>query len=207
MSREAIVHVVDDDYELREALRFLFNSVGLNVKTYVSAEIFLKATPTDGPGCLLTDVRMPGLGGLELQSRLAARQNALPMIVMTGHGNIRMAVRAMRAGAIDFIEKPLNDRDLLAIVRRAIEFSRRAAHTRGDWSDVRRRLETLTPREREVLDHVVSGEPNKRIAFRLGISEKTVEFHRANVMAKMAAKSSADLIRSVVMAAVAGGNP
>lgn len=207
MSREAVVHIVDDDRQLREALRFLFNSAGLKVKTYASAEGFLKAAPTDGPGCLLTDVRMPGLDGLELQNRLAARQSALPVIVVTGHGDIRMTVRAMRAGALDFIEKPLNDRDLLAIVRRAIEFSRGANYARGDWRNVRRRLETLTPREREVLDLVVSGEPNKRIAFRLGISEKTVEFHRANVMAKMAAKSSADLIRSVVMAAATGGSP
>ncbi len=207
MSREAIVHVVDDDRELREALRFLFNSAGLIVKTYASAEKFLKAAPTDGPGCLLTDVRMPGLGGLELQSRLAARQSALPVIVVTGHGDIRMAVRAMRAGAFDFIEKPLIDKDLLGRVRRAIAFSRNAAHTRGDWRDVRRMLETLTSREREVLDHVVSGEPNKMIAFHLGISEKTVEFHRANVMEKMTATSFADLIRSVVLATSASGTP
>ncbi len=207
MSPEALVHVVDDDHELREALRFLFDSVGLNVKTYASAEEFLEATPAGGSECLLTDVRMPGLSGLELQDLLAARQSTLPVIVITGHGDIRMAVRAMRAGAFDFIEKPLIDKDLLGRVRRAIAFSRRAANTRGDWRDVRRMLETLTLREREVLDHVVSGEPNKMIAFHLGISEKTVEFHRANVMEKMTATSFADLIRSVVMAAATGGNP
>lgn len=207
MTRDPIVSVVDDDAGVREGLSFLFASVGLAVETYDSADALLKSLPSIGPGCILTDVRMPGLSGLELLTRLLERQHMHPVILVTGHSDVRMAVRAMKAGAFDFIEKPYNDQDMLELVQNAINYDLSNSDLRRRQDEVLRRLKILTPREKDVLELVMTGEPNKRIAFQLGISEKTVEFHRANVISKMGARSSADLIRRVARLPVAKGNP
>lgn len=207
MAHDPVVFVVDDDAAVRDGLGFLFASVGLAVEAYDSADAFLQSLPSIQSGCILTDVRMPGLSGLELQARLLERRLTLPVIVMTGHGDVRMAVRAMKAGAFDFIEKPFNDQEVLDLIRHAIDHDLSSAGSRQRREEVQQRLKSLTPRETQVLELVMTGEPNKRIAYQLGISEKTVEFHRANVMSKVGARSSADLIRTVATLPVAKGYP
>ena len=190
------VFVVDDDAAIRDALCFLFRSAGLHAEPFASAQDFLDGMPTARTGCLVSDVRMPGLGGLDLQRHLADRGIGLPVILLTAFGDVRTAVRAMKAGAFDFVEKPFSQ-DLLNTVRQALQAGQSGASRNEMAAKVRERLGTLTGRERQVLDLVLEGEPNKRIAHTLGISAKTVEYHRANVIAKMGARSTADLIRSV----------
>ena len=198
MNTELTVFVVDDDEEVRDAMKRLMNSVGLTVETFASAEEFLAQFDPARPGCLLLDVRMEGMSGLDLQKRLALEEVQPPIIIITGHGDVTMAVRAVMAGAVDFIEKPFNEQVLLDSVHRAIELD--GAH-RGrvlQLADISARLDCLTPREREILDLVVAGKRNKVIAGELGISQSTVESHRASVMDKMLAESLSDLMRMML---------
>jgi len=189
------VFVVDDDAAVRDSLAFLLEAAGFAVRTFDSAEAFLDALRPDWAGCLLTDVRMPGLSGVELQETLARRGVELPVIVMTGHGDVPLAVRAMKAGAVDFLEKPFDDAQLIERLRqcRAEDAARRAR--RAARAHRREALERLTPRERQVLACLVAGKPNKIIAAELGISPRTVEVHRARVLEKLEARSLPELVR------------
>ncbi len=195
---EPVVFVVDDDRAARDSLSWLIGSVHLRVQAFASAAEFLAAYTPGQAGCVIADVRMPGLSGLDLQTELRRRGIELPMIVVTGHGDVPMAVRAMKAGALDFIEKPFNDQILIDLVQKAVERSLAARRDEAEKHDLKARLEQLTPRERQVLDMVAAGESNKNIAHALGISEKTVEAHRAHVMEKMQARSFAELMKLVV---------
>jgi two-component system, LuxR family, response regulator FixJ len=195
MNYDPNIFVVDDDETLRGSLRWLLESLKLNVQTYASAHEFLSTYDPVQPGCLLLDVRMPEISGLQLQDMLKKRRIRIPIIIITGHSDVSMAVRAMKAGALDFIEKPFNDQELLECVQRALAMD---ARQRGEESQQRiavERLESLTPREREVLEKVVCGKLNKIIAAELGISMKTVEAHRAKVMEKMGAHSAFELAK------------
>ena len=196
----ATVYVIDDDEAVRAALDWLISSVRLPVRTFESAHEFLETYHADEQGCGVADVRMPGMSDLELQRKLAEKSGQLPVIIITGHGDVHMAVDAMKAGAFDFIEKPFDEQLLLDLVQKAVEKSAEAAQDHAVRDEIQRRLQLLTPREREVLKLVLAGQPNKRIALRLGICEKTVEAHRAKVMEKTEAKSFADLIKSVIAA-------
>ncbi|MCC7016929.1 MAG: response regulator transcription factor [Rhodospirillales bacterium] len=195
---EPVVFVVDDDRAARESLSWLIGSIHLRVAAFASAAEFLAACPPGQPGCLITDVRMPGLSGLDLQAELKRRGIEIPVIVVTGHGDVPMAVRAMKAGALDFVEKPFNDQILIDLVQKTVEKSLSATRAQVERRDIRARLEQLTPRERQVLDMIAAGESNKGIAHALGISEKTVEAHRAHVMDKMQARSLAELMKLVI---------
>ncbi len=197
MTPEPTVFVIDDDEAVRHFLRSLIASIDLRVEAYASAQEFLDAYKGNSPGCLVLDIRMPGMSGLELQQELNARGIDLPVIVLTGHGNVQVAVHAMKAGAIDFIEKPFNNELLLDRLQRAAAKSVYTYEARVKQDEIVSHQKRLTPRERQVLDLVVAGESNKGIARRLQISEKTVEIHRANVMEKMQAKSLADLVKMV----------
>ena len=197
MSDGGAIHVIDDDAAVRHALTFLFETAGFPVRSHGSAEAFL-AAGAPGAGCVLTDVRMPGFGGLDLLRRLAELGAAIPVIVMTGHADVPLAVAALKQGAFDFIEKPLDDDRLLTAVRRALEADRRNRGEAAELEGVIARLASLTPREREVLDGLVAGHPNKTIAYDLGTSPRTIEVHRARVMEKMQARSLADLVRMVL---------
>lgn len=193
---EPLVHVVDDEPAIRESLGMLLRSVGLKSRAYAGAHEFLAAWRPDGTECLVCDVRMPGMSGLELQEALNARHLRLPVVLITGHGDVAMAVRAMKAGASDFIEKPFNDQVLLDAVNRALA---RARDGQGSGrAEIEARLESLTPREREVMLLVAEGRPNKVVATRLGLSTRTVEVHRAKLMEKMQARSLADLVRMAI---------
>ena len=192
---EPTVFVIDDDKPVRDALDWLITSVDLPVKTFSSASEFLESYRPDQLGCLVVDVRMPGMSGIELQRKLAARADDLPIVIITGHGHVDMAVGAMKAGAFDFIEKPFDEQLVLDVIQKAVDKSVRDARHHGRQAEIRGRLEMLTARETEVLNLIVAGEPNKRIAANLGICEKTVEAHRARVMEKMQAKSLVDLIK------------
>jgi two-component system response regulator FixJ len=193
-----VVHLIDDDEDVRRALSFLLGTAGLAVKVYESATNFLAQDLTALKGCVVTDVRMPGMDGLELVRRLGASGVRLPVVVMTGHADVAMAVEAMKAGAADFIEKPFPDDTLLGAIRSA--FSRASRSSEGPDPHVRARLESLTPREKQVLDGLLAGHPNKTIAFDLGLSPRTVEVHRANVMTKMGASSLSELVRMALRA-------
>jgi FixJ family two-component response regulator len=192
---EAVVYVVDDDPGVRKALSRLMRSVGLDVVALPSAQEFLDAPPTGHPACLVLDVRLPGLGGLDLQSRLRGDQQSIPIVFITGHGNVPTSVRAMKGGAVDFLQKPFQDEDLLAAVHRALAQSRRARADRAARAEIEQRLDSLTRREREVLELVVTGMLNKQIAAALGAAEKTIKVHRGRVMHKMRAGSVAELVR------------
>ncbi|MEE8631349.1 MULTISPECIES: response regulator FixJ [Methylobacterium] len=194
MSGEVPVDVVDDDLAVRQSLAFLFASDGIPVRLHDSATAFL-AGPAQAAGCIVTDVRMPGLDGIALLRRLKARGDGRPVIVMTGHADVPLAVAAMREGAFDFIEKPFDDEVLLAAVRAALDSGRRAAERHAAAAETGRRIAALSERERQVLDELMAGSPNKVIAQALGISPRTVEIYRANVMAKMQAGSLAELVR------------
>jgi FixJ family two-component response regulator len=194
------VYLVDDDEAMRDSLVWLLEAHGLPVEAYSSAEAFLDAYRDDLRGCLVLDVRMPGMSGLELYERLAARDSALPVIFVTGHGDVPMAVAALKKGAVDFIEKPFNDKDMLRLVEHCLELDRARREERRAEADTQRRIATLTGREREVMDLVVLGRANKDIADELGISVKTVEVHRSRLMEKMAASSIAELVRAVAAA-------
>ncbi|MGD2062778.1 MAG: response regulator transcription factor [Nitrospirota bacterium] len=198
INHEPTVFVVDDDESFRRSVRWLLASVNLKVALFASAQDFLKVVRPGQTGCLVTDVRMPGMSGLELQQAMAARDIRLPVIVMTAHGDVDMAVRAMKDGAMDFIQKPFNDQVFLDLVQKAIADSLLGEADRQRQAELRRRLEQLTPREREVLDLIVDGKTNKSIADTLCISEKTVEAHRARVMDKTGAGSLAELMKMVL---------
>lgn len=199
MANEKTVFVVDDDRAVRESLSWLISSVGFKVETFDSAQAFLDAYEAGRPGCLLVDVRMPGISGLELQRHLAAQAICLPVIIVTGHGDVQMAVRAMKDGAFDFIEKPFNDQVLLDLVHKAVRECERRRNVQTERLEVQARVDLLTPRERQVMDMIVAGQTNKQIAHGLDISDKTVEAHRAKVMDKLQAASLAELIHNVMI--------
>ncbi|MBK7847327.1 MAG: response regulator transcription factor [Zoogloea sp.] len=195
---EQIIYLVDDDEALRDSLAWLLESQGFKVAAFASAEDFLKAWRPEFNGCLLLDVRMPGMSGLELHERLRAQYSTLPIIFITGHGDVPMAVAALKKGAVDFIEKPFNDTELLRLVSQCLVSEQELRARRRQDAEVSRRLDQLTQREREVLDLIIAGKLNKQIADVLGISIKTVEVHRARVMEKMAAQSLAELVQNVM---------
>lgn len=197
MATDAVVHLIDDDEAVRHAVAFLLTTSGFAVRVYESAQAFLAALPSLQPGCIVTDVRMPDMDGLTLQRALRTKGFELPVIVITGHADIPLAVAAMRAGAIDFIEKPFNDETLLAAIRVAVDRHHQASHHHNEIATIKARLQTLSQREHEVLDGLVAGLPNKTIAYDLNISARTVEVHRANLMSKMGADNVADLVRMV----------
>ena len=192
------IFVVDDDSAVRDALKLLLRSVGQSVETYGAGSEFLEAYSEDRPGCLVLDIRMPGMSGLELQQKLNEKHSILPIIFITGHGDVPMAVEAMQAGAVDFIQKPFPEQDLIDRINQALEKDTSNRAALGERNDIRRRLETLTRREREVLDLVVHGKANKVIPGDLKLSQRTVEIHRARVMEKMQASSLAHLVRMVL---------
>ena len=192
---DSIVYVVDDDSSVREAIKSLIMSVGLRVETFGTAQEFLKSTRLDAPGCVVLDVRLPGLSGLDLQRELSAHGIKLPVIFITGHGDIPMSVRAMKAGALEFLTKPFRDQDLLDAIQQALERDSSARQQRSETAELRERFDSLTAREREVMALVVSGLLNKQIAGELGTSEVTIKIHRSQVMKKMDAGSLAELVR------------
>lgn len=200
MPKRPTVFIVDDDAALRDALCLLMRSRNLPVEAFASAKEFLAKVADDRPGCLVLDVRMPEIDGLELQRQLAARGNRMPIIIVTGHGDVPMAVAAMRAGAIDFVTKPFDSQALLARIDEAIELDARTRQTRLDRAAVEICLRRLTPREREVLDRIVEGLSSKSIATALGSSLNTVQNQRASILKKMQAESVADLVRMVMIA-------
>jgi len=192
---DPIVFIVDDDDSVRKALTRLIKSVDLNVETFASADDFLQRESHKGPACLVLDIRMPGLSGLDLQDELVAAGRTVPIIFISAHGNIPLSVRAMKAGAVDFIEKPFEDQTLLDAIYQSLKKDGQAKLEQAELREIKRRVDSLTPRERQVFAHVVSGKLNKQIAFELGTSERTIKAHRARVMKKMQAKSLAELIR------------
>lgn len=204
MVHDRIVHVIDDDEAARESLEFLLRSAGIEVSTYESAMQFLQALPQVKAGCVVTDVRMPGIDGLELLRRLRSEGVRVPVIVITGHGEISMAVEAMKIGATDFLEKPFDDDILLAAVRNALSAQERSEHEDAARAVLLERLASLSVRERQVLEGLVAGSPNKVIAHDLGISPRTVEIYRANVMSKMQADSLSQLVRMALSAGIIG---
>lgn len=195
MNTKPVVHVVDDDGAIRDALVLLLEAAGHTARAHADAVAFLQALDPIEPGCVLADVRMPGLSGLDLLRHLRERRVDLPVIIITGHADVAMAVQALKAGAADFIEKPFDEDVLLAAVERALDCGARAFRERRQVEDIVARADTLTPREREVMDLVVQGLPNKAVAVELSISARTVEIHRSRVMEKMGAASLSDLVR------------
>jgi len=205
-SEKPIVHVIDDDEAVRDVLAFQLGSAGIEVRTYGSAAAFLKIVPTVQAGCIITDVRMPDLSGIDLLRRLRELQVAVPVIVITAHGDIPLAVEAMRIGAVDFLEKPFADEILLASVRSALDRGDRDRKRQAERSSIQSRLAGLSNRERDVLDGLVAGRANKQIAYELGISARTIENYRANLMMKMQATSLSDLVRMALIAGILDPN-
>lgn len=195
---EPTVFVVDDDPAMRESLRWLIESVGLRVETFATGNEFLQQYHPSRGGCLVLDVRMPGMSGLELQEKLRSQGVRLPVIILTGHADVPMAVRALKAGAMDFVEKPFSDQLLLDRIQHAIELDRETRKGQRELDKIEARIARLTPRERQVMDRVVAGKANREIADELGLSPKTIEVHRAHVMEKMEVDSLAELVQVVV---------
>jgi FixJ family two-component response regulator len=204
MSKEErpTVFVVDDDSSMRDALKNLFRSVGLDVETFAAAQDFLSRERSKGPGCLVLDIRLPGVSGLDLQRQLADSNIQIPIVFITAHGDIQMSVRAMKAGAVEFLTKPFRDQDLLDAVQQAVDRDRATRIHQAQETEARGRYESLSPREQEVMGLVVCGLLNKQIAGRLGTSEATVKMHRGNLMRKMQAGSLAELIRTAERLAI-----
>ena len=190
-----LVHLVDDDEAIRRSVGFMLKTSGFHVRTYENGGELMKSAPDLEPGCILLDIRMPGMDGLEVQNALRDKGVTLPVIIMTGHGDVSLAVQAMKAGAIDFIEKPFEKAVLLSAIDHAVERLKRSASSRDRADDAAVRLQALTPREREVLDGLAQGLPNKTIAYDLGISPRTVEIHRANLMTKLGVRSLSEALR------------
>ena len=201
MPTEAIIYVIDDDEAVRQSLEFLLKAAGIPVRGFESAQAFLDVLPTVEHGCIVTDVRMPEITGIDLLKKVKQVRPELPVIVITGHGDISLAVDAMKIGAVDFLEKPFDDDHLLAAVKSALDREADLARRKAEVGEVQEKLAALSNRERQVLEGLVAGNANKTIAFDLGISPRTVEIYRANLMTKMAANSLSDLVR---MAMVAG---
>jgi len=197
-----LVHVIDDDDAVRDSVAFLLRSAKIEVRTYESATAFLDAAATAGNGCVITDVRMPGMSGVDLLRQLKARGSTMPVIVITGHGDIQLAVEAMKSGATDFLEKPFDDEILLSSVKSALQQLEQHAHDETGRAELCNRVAALSTRERQVLDGLVAGKANKVIAFDLGISPRTVEIYRAHVMTKMNAGSLSELVRMALLAGV-----
>ncbi len=189
------IFLVDDDPSIRKSTQLMLESVGLKVETFASAQDFLNVKLQEGPGCLILDVRMPGISGLDLQEKLVAARTLLPVIFITGHGTVPMSVRAMKAGAVDFLQKPFEEQDLLDAINRALTQQREKRSKRDEVQRLQQRMKALTSRENEVFSLLVTGMANKEIAFKLGTSERTVKAHRAQIMEKMHAGSFADLVR------------
>lgn len=202
----AVVHVIDDDEAVRQSTAFLLRAANIQVQTYETATAFLEALPQVRPGCIVTDVRMPGMSGIELLQRLRTLKFALPVIVITGHGDVPLAVEAMKAGAMDFIEKPFDDEVLLGAVRAALGAHASDIERQALKSEINSRIASLSNREREVLEGLVAGHPNKTIAYDLGISPRTVEIYRANLMTKMEAASLSSLVRMALLAGIPGSS-
>jgi two-component system response regulator FixJ len=207
MPTDAVVYVIDDDDAVRKSLTFLLKTAGLDARTHESATSFLDHLPQLRTGCIVTDVRMPGMSGLDLLRRLKERQIAVPVIVITGHGDVPLAVEAMKLGASDFLEKPFDDEALLAAINVALRGQGASAKREADRADIIERVATLSNRERQVLEGLVAGHPNKTIAFDHGVSPRTVEIYRANVMSKMQAASLSDLVRMALIAGVLDDAP
>ncbi len=204
---EATIFVVDDDPGVRQSLEMLIRAIGQSVETYASAGEFLDAYTSERPGCLVLDLRMPGMSGLELQEELGSRGSNLPVIFITAHGDVPTAVDAVKGGAIDFIQKPFRDQDLIEKIELALEQNERALEETAKRGDVQARVASLTSRERQVMDIVVDGKTNKAMATELRLSERTVEIHRARVMSKMGAESLADLVKMALRARGDGSPP
>ena len=200
MSNGAVVHLIDDDEDIRRALAFLLGTAGLAVRVHKSALKFLENLDTLQPGCIVSDVRMPGMDGLELQQKLKTMGVAMPIIIMTGHADVPLAVQAMKAGAVDFIEKPFDDEILLSAIRIALDVYDKSGQSSTEIAQIQARLDTLSAREREVLVGLLAGHANKTIAYDLELSPRTVEVHRANVMSKMKARSLSELVRMAMLA-------
>jgi two-component system response regulator FixJ len=205
MAHDLVVHVVDDDIAVRQSLAFLFATAGISTRLYDSAEAFLQVCTDATAGCVVTDVRMPGMDGLELLRRLKGLGSAMPVIVITGHGDIALAVAAMKDGAADFIEKPFDDVAMIAAVRAALDRQHREIDRRSAVADLAGRIESLSERERQVLEGLMEGHPNKVIAARLDISPRTVEIYRANLMTKMRASSLSELVRMAIAVGMGEG--
>jgi two-component system, LuxR family, response regulator FixJ len=203
-SEKGIVHVIDDDEALRESLSFLLRAAKIEVQTYASANAFLEVLSEIQPSCVITDVRMPGMSGIELLRRLIELKMAVPVIVITGHGDVPLAVEAMKIGAIDFLEKPFDDGVLLASVRSALSRQHGEDRRQAERNEIESKLAVLSNRERDVLGGLVAGRANKQIAFDLGISPRTVEIYRANLMSKMQAGSLSELVRMALIVGIVG---
>jgi two-component system response regulator FixJ len=199
MSDKELVHIIDDDEALRESLSFLLSTVGIATVAHDSAAAYLTDTRRNVSGCIVTDVRMPGISGIDLLRKLKADGSSVPVIVMTGHGDVPLAVEAMKLGAFDFLEKPFDDSALLASVRSALGHREKHSMQETERKHIEKRLAQLSARERQVLDGLVAGQANKVIAYELGISPRTVEIYRANVMTKMQANSLSDLVRMALI--------
>ena len=202
MQHEPVIYVIDDDDGVRQSLEFLLKTAGHTVRSFDSARTFLDGLPQTSSGCIITDVRMPEVTGIDLLRKVKAEKPDLPVIVITGHGDIALAVEAMKIGAIDFLEKPFDDDHLLGAVRAALDQEADAAKRKAELSGIHDKLAELSNRERQVLEGLVAGNANKTIAFDLGISQRTVEIYRANLMTKMSANSLSDLVRMAMMAGI-----
>jgi two-component system response regulator FixJ len=200
MANDPIVYVIDDDDGARHSLEFLLDCTGIRVRSFPSADAFLQASPPLAGACVVTDVRMPGMSGIELVEEMKRRGASAPVIVITGHADVPLAIQAMRAGVADFIEKPFDDEVMIGAIRQALADRAGGDAAEGERRVVRDRIALLSPRESEVMDGLVAGEANKAIAFDLGISARTVEVYRANVMMKMQARTLSDLVRMVTIA-------